>query len=85
MAPVERSDPPIEPARFPVDARRAVRHGEGRQPGLEHRDVSREGASRGLQGRATHARKMTFHIAQAVAGYWWKLLQIWKRSTFQIA
>ena len=34
---------------------------------------------------ATHARKMTLHIAQSVAGYWWKLLQIWKRSTFQIA
>ena len=34
---------------------------------------------------ATHARKMTFHIARSVAGYWWKLLQIWKRSTFQIA
>ena len=33
---------------------------------------------------ATHARRMTFHIARSVARYWWKLLEIWKRSTFQI-
>ena len=34
---------------------------------------------------ATPARRMTFHIARSVAGYWWKLLEIWKRSTFQVA
>ncbi len=34
---------------------------------------------------ATHARRMTFHIALSVAGYWWKLREIGKRSTLQIA
>ena len=34
---------------------------------------------------AFHARTMTFHIAQSVAGYWWKLLEIHKRSVTPIA
>ena len=32
-----------------------------------------------------HARTMTFHIAQTVAGYWWKLLEIQERSVLPIA
>ncbi|MCY4565218.1 MAG: IS1380 family transposase [Gammaproteobacteria bacterium] len=34
---------------------------------------------------AWHARTMTFHIAQSVAVYWWKLLEVWKRSILQMA
>ena len=37
----------------------------------------REKVLRAVCRVAWHARMMLFHIAQSVAEYWWKLLEVW--------